>query len=196
MLDRLASTVGCPTIVYPMASKEPQALIDFLNEVWVGQYFASTKVTLSDFEPFTISDGQRHIGLLGTNLTETSRLRSLLVIIVPTVWSGNTPLNPSEFPFTAMGNDYEITISTHANPTFIVHSHGSTTLIPFNMVYSFVARLSAGSNPVPLIEFSIVGHPKMDTVRIHCDTLDEANDLVALLHTHILERSGKYEHLS
>lgn len=195
MLDRLASTVGCPTVVYPMTSKEPQALIDFLNEVWIGQYFSSTKVTLDDFEPFTISDGQRHIGLLGKNLTEHSRLRSLLVIIVPAIWPGNTPLNPSEFPFSAMGDEYELTISNHANPTFIVHSHGSTTLIPFNMVYSFVSRMTAGTNPRPMVEFSIVGHPKMDTIRIHCSTIEEAGDLVALMHTHILQRSGKVEHI-
>ena len=191
MLDRLASTVGCPTVVYPMVSKEPQALIDFLNEVWVGDFFTNSRVSLEDFEPFTISDGQRHIGLLGKNRTDPSRLLSLLVIIVPTVWPGNTPLNASEFPFSALGEDYELTISNHVNPTFIVHSHGSTTLIPFNLVYSFVPRMSAGSNALPMVEFLIVGHPKMDTIRIHCSTIEEAGDLAALLHTHILQRSGK-----
>ena len=191
MLDRLASTVGCPTVVYPLVSKEPQALIDFLNDVWVGEYFRSSRVTLEDFEPFTISDGQRHIGLLARNRTEHSRLLSLLVIIVPTIWPGNTPLSPSEFPFSAMGEDYEVNISNHANPTFIVHSHGSTTLIPFNMVYAFAPRMSAGSNAIPMVEFSIVGHPKMDTIRIHCSTIEEAGDLAALLHTHVLQRSGK-----
>ena len=100
-------------------------------------------------------------------------------------------LGASPMPFTALGLDYEIMISRHSNPVMVVQGPGKTTLIKFSMVNGIRAysrRTLRGKQPV--VEFDVTNHPKIDKLLIRCDIMEEATDLVDLLHTHILDRTS------
>ena len=94
-------------------------------------------------------------------------------------------------PFTAQGIDYELTISRHSNPVMVVKGTGRTTLIKFSMINGIRAynRLTMRGKQ-PVVEFDVTNHPKINKLFIRCALLEEAEDLVDLLHTHILERTS------
>lgn len=94
-------------------------------------------------------------------------------------------------PFSALGDDYELTISKHSNPVMVINGPGRTTLVKFSMVNDIRAynRLTLRGKQ-PVIEFELTNHPKIDKLTIRCLSLEEAEDLVELLHTHILERTS------
>jgi len=100
-------------------------------------------------------------------------------------------LGASPMPFTALGADYEVMISRHSNPVMVVQGTARTTLLKFSMVNgirAFNKLTLRGKQPV--IEFDITDHPKIDKLLIRCELLEEATDLVDLLHTHILNRTS------
>jgi len=100
-------------------------------------------------------------------------------------------LGGSNLPFTALGSEYELMISRHSNPVMVIQGPGRTALVKFSMVNGIRAynRLTMRGKQ-PVVEFDITNHPKIDRIFIRCALLEEAEDLVDLLHTHILERTS------
>lgn len=174
-------------VIYPAYTTDPQTLIDWFNQVYVGELATELHCTLVDFKPFKVDLEKPALKLFDS---ETGHL-AVDVVLVPALPVVNPPLQATEHPFTAIGTKYELHLSQHKNPMLTVTIDHVTSMVPFACVCDIArrARFNLERPAKWVIEFTLVGHPKIDKLVLPSDTKEEAGDLVNLIHTHIINRT-------
>lgn len=99
--------------------------------------------------------------------------------------------DPDALGFSAVGEHYELHIDWREDPIVTIWSDNTIMRVPMSVIH----KISSDSAPPvkrgvnAMISFIPIAGSGYDTVGVGTVTREEADDLVKLIHTHILNRS-------